>query len=76
MKPETLAIGKIEKKWKFQGSTNCAILSSQMGEQRVSWENMEITKNMGYMENINRMTENTLFVIKNIPWTIQVECNL
>ena len=72
MNPETLAIGKVEKKWKFQSSTNCAILPSQMGEHRVSWENMEITKNMGDMENINRMTENTLFVIKNTPWTIQV----
>ena len=76
MKPETLAIGKVEKEWKLQGSTYCAILPSQMGEHRVSWENMEITKNMGDMENINRMTENTLFVIKNTPWTIQVECNL
>ena len=56
MKPETLAIGKLEKKWKFQGSTNCAILPSQMGQHRVSWENMEITKNMGDMENINQMT--------------------
>ena len=45
-----------------QGSTSCAILSSQMGEHGVGWENIEYIENMENMEkmvNINPMTKNT-----------------
>ena len=36
-----------------QGSKNCSILPSRMGEHGVSWEN---TENMEKIENINQMT--------------------
>ena len=42
-----------------QGSTNCSILLSRMGEHGMSWEDMENVKNMENrekMENINQMT--------------------
>ena len=39
-----------------QGSTNCSILPSCMGELGVSWENMENRENMEDMENINQVT--------------------
>ena len=38
----------------YQGSTNCAILPSRMGEHGVKWESME------KMETINQTNKNTL----------------
>ena len=37
----------------MQGSTNCSILRSQMGDHGVIWENTENTENMEKMENFN-----------------------
>ena len=36
-----------------------------MAERGVSWENMENTKHMEKMQDINEMTLNTLFTIQN-----------
>ena len=36
-----------------------------MAERGVSWENMENTKHMEKMQDINEMTLNTLFMIQN-----------
>ena len=57
-----------------QGSTNCSILPSRMGEHGVSLENMENIENgenMEKMENINQMTWNTLLIIQNILFVTQ-----
>ena len=55
---------KEEKSISKQGSTNCSMLPSRMGEHGVSWEimeNKEIVENMEKMENINQMTLYFLF---------------
>ena len=36
-----------------------------MAERGVSWENMENTKHMEKMQDINEMSLNTLFIIQN-----------
>ena len=49
----------------IQGSTNCGILQSQIGEQGGSLKNMENlrnTKNMEKMENINQMSQLKHFI--------------
>ena len=47
---------KSREKMEVSGLYKLCHPASRMGEHRVSWENMEITKNMGDMENINQMT--------------------